>query len=261
VLHISDLHLTAGQVRKQAYVSDLARLSPDLVVNTGDTSSDPDAIPQIMAALGPLFDFPGVFVPGNNDYYVPKMKNPFRYFMSDKAGPLERRERMPWNELAGAMASRGWLDLTHVRTSLTAGGQQIAVTGTDDAHLKRDRYSLVAGAASADAAVRIGVVHTPEPRLLNAFAADGYDLVLAGHTHGGQVRIPFGPALTTNCGLPPSKARWLNRWDSRMWLNVCAGLGTNPYMPVRFACRPEAVLLTLLPRDVPRDVPRSSLGS
>src|ERR1700716_3510058 len=84
ILHISDLHLTSAQRRKQEWVSDLARLQPDFVVNTGDTSSDPDAIPAIMKALGPLFDFPGVFVPGNNDYYAPKAKNPLRYFMPDK---------------------------------------------------------------------------------------------------------------------------------------------------------------------------------
>jgi len=252
VLHISDLHMTSGQRRKQEYVSSLARLQPDLVINTGDTSSDPDAIPQIMDCLGPLFDFPGAFVPGNNDYYTPIPKNPFRYFLSNRVGRLEARRRMPWAALSAEMQSRGWLDLTHVRSVVTAGGQRVALTGTDDAHLRRDRYEKVAGRASPDAAVRIGVIHTPEPALLSAFAADGYDLVLGGHTHGGQVRIPFGPAVTTNCGIDVRRARWLHRWDERMWFNICAGLGTNPYMPVRFACRPEAVLLTLLPRDMPR---------
>jgi predicted MPP superfamily phosphohydrolase len=249
VLHISDLHLTSAQRRKQAWVSDLARLEPDLVVNTGDTSSDPDGIPSIMAALGPLFDFPGVFVPGNNDYYVPKLKNPARYFLPDKTGDLTGRKRMPWDELAAAMAGRGWLDLTHVRTSVPVGDTKVALAGTDDPHLRRARYARIAGPAEPDSAVRIGVTHSPEPSLLASFAADGYDLVLAGHTHGGQIRVPFGPAIVTNCGIDVHRARWLHRWDDRMWFNVCAGLGTNPYMPVRIACRPEAVLLTLLPRD------------
>jgi len=252
VLHISDLHLTAGQRRKQAWVSELARLQPDLVVNTGDTSSDPDAIPAILRALGPLFDFPGAFVPGNNDYYVPAPKNPFRYFLPDKVGNLQRRRRMPWDQLAAAMALRGWLDLTHVRTTVQVTGLPVALAGTDDPHLRRARYAKVAGPADPAAAVRIGVIHSPEPALLRSFAGDGYDLVLAGHTHGGQVRVPFGPAIVTNCGIDIHRARWLHPWDDRMWFNVCAGLGTSPFMPIRLGCRPEAVLLTLLPRDAVR---------
>ncbi|MDQ2838355.1 MAG: metallophosphoesterase [Actinomycetota bacterium] len=251
ILHISDLHLTSSQRRKQAWISDLARLEPDYVINTGDTSSDPDGIPAIMRTLRPLFDFPGAFVPGNNDYYVPRPKNPVRYFMPHKVGDLSGRPRMPWDELAAAMAGRGWLDLTHVRTSVTVAGVPVALAGTDDPHLRRARYAKIAGPADTTAAVRIGVIHSPEPALLRSFAGDGYDLVLAGHTHGGQIRVPFGPALVTNCGIDVHRARWLHRWDDRMWFNVCAGLGTNPYMPVRIGCRPEAVLLTLLPRDVP----------
>lgn len=252
VLHISDLHLTAAQRRKQAWISDLARLRPDFVINTGDTSSDPDGIPAVVSALGPLFDFPGAFVPGNNDYYVPKPKNPARYFMPNKVGDLRGRTRMPWAELAGEMAGRGWLDLTHVRTSVDVAGVPVALAGTDDPHLRRARYERIAGPAEPAVAVRIGVIHSPEPALLSRFAGDGYDLVLAGHTHGGQIRVPFGPAIVTNCGIDVHRARWLHRWDSRMWFNVCAGLGTNPFMPFRIGCRPEAVLLTLLPRDAPQ---------
>jgi predicted MPP superfamily phosphohydrolase len=250
LLHISDLHLTSAQRRKQAWVRELARLEPDYVINTGDTNSDPDGIPAVLDALGPLFDFPGAFVPGNNDYYIPKPKNPLRYFLPHQIGDLSRRPRMPWDELAAAMAGRGWLDLTHVRSTVQVGGQSVALAGTDDPHLRRARYARIAGPAEPDASVRIGVIHSPEPALLSAFAGDGYDLVLAGHTHGGQIRVPFGPAIVTNCGIDVQRARWLHRWDEQMWFNVCAGLGTNPFMPIRIGCRPEAVLLTLLPRDV-----------
>jgi predicted MPP superfamily phosphohydrolase len=246
LLHVSDLHLMARQTRKQRWVRSLAELRPDLVINTGDTISDPRAIPAIMDTLEPLLEFPGAFVPGNNDYYAPKIKNPLRYFVPERHrvfGP-----RLPWRELAIAMGSAGWVDLTHARATLKAGDVEVAVAGTDDPHLGRARYSLIAGPADAAAAVRIGVTHSPEPALLRSFAADGYDLVLAGHTHGGQIRIPFGPAIVTNCGIDVWRARGLHEWDRRMWFHVCAGLGTSPFAPVRIACRPEASLLTLVAR-------------
>ncbi len=247
VLHVSDLHITSAQARKQRWIAALARLEPDLVINTGDTISEVSAIPDILRTLRPLADVPAVFVPGNNDYYAPVRSTPTRYFTPDKVRP--KGETMPWAELAAAMVEQGWTDLTHVRSRLAVKGAAVALAGLDDPHLRKARYELVAGAADDTAAVRIGVMHSPEPPLLESFATDGYDLVLAGHTHGGQVRVPFGPAIVTNCGIDVHRARWLHRWDERMWFHVCAGLGTNPYMPIRFACRPEASLLTLVPRD------------
>jgi uncharacterized protein len=247
VLHVSDLHITAAQHRKHAWIRDLARLEPDLVVNTGDTISDPDGVPAVLHALEPLFAFPGAFVPGNNDYYAPIPKNPLRYFLPDN--DWSHGEPLPWPEMAASMVDAGWLDLTHVRSGVTLRDGHVALAGTDDPHLRRARYHRIAGPADQTALVRIGVIHSPEPKLLSAFAGDNYDLVLAGHTHGGQVRIPFGPAIVTNCGIDGHRARWLHAWDERMYFHICAGLGTNPYAPVRFACRPEASLLTLVSRE------------
>jgi len=246
LLHVSDLHITAPQQKKQAWIRKLAELKPDVVINTGDTLSDADAIPRVMHALDPLLDLPGAFVPGNNDYYAPKPKNPLRYLSANMT--RVHGDPLPWPALATAMAQRGWLDLTHRRATIETDGHVLAVAGTDDPHLKRAHYDLIAGPADGSAQVRIGVTHSPEPYLLQSFADDGYDLVLAGHTHGGQIRVPFGPAIVTNCGIDVHRARWLHRWDDRMWFHVCAGLGTSPYQPVRFACRPEASLLTLVPR-------------
>jgi uncharacterized protein len=245
LLHVSDLHITADQDRKRRWIAALARLRPDVVINTGDTISAPDAIPAILDALEPLAQYPAAFVPGNNDYYIPKPRSPARYFTGRM--PTLRAPDMPWPELAAAMVDQGWVDLTHARIVLSAGAATVALAGTDDPHLNRARYDRIAGPPPA-ATVAIGVTHSPEPIMLQRFAGDGYDLVLAGHTHGGQIRIPFGPAIVTNCGIDVWRARWLHRWDDRMWFHVCAGLGTNPFMPLRFACRPEASLLTLVPR-------------
>ena len=166
--------------------------------------------------------------------------------------PAGRTARnLPWQDLRAAFSERGWLDATHRRHMLEAGGLRVAVAGVDDPHLRRDRYDRISGPADPTADLRIGLTHSPEPRVLDRFAADGYDLVLAGHTHGGQLRVPGYGALVTNCGLDRSRARGASRWGARTWLHVSAGLGTSPYAPVRFACPPEASLLTLVPRSVP----------
>ena len=232
---------------KQAWVRALDRLEPHLVVDTGDNLAAAAGVPAALHALEPLLARPGAFVLGSNDYHAPHPANPARYLRGPSRQRPEQRE-LPWRELVAGLTGAGWVDLTNARAALVVGGRSVDLVGVDDPHLRRARYSRIAGPAESDALVRIGVTHSPEPYILRQFAADGYDLVLAGHTHGGQVRIPFGPAIVTNCGIDVRRARWLHRWDDRMWFHICAGLGTNPYMPIRFACRPEASLLTLTAR-------------
>ena len=245
LLHLSDIHMTAGQHGKQDWIRSLAGLEPDLVITTGDNLAGQDAVPPTVGALGPLLELPGAFVFGSNDYYAPRPKNPLKYFW--KNHKRVAGAKLPWPDLRDAMLAAGWLDLTNTRAELTVAGRRIALAGLDDPHLKRDRYERVAGPADAAADVRLGLVHSPEPRVVDRFAADGYDLVLAGHTHGGQVRVPFYGALVTNCGIDRDRVRWLHRWNDHTWLHVSAGLGTSPYAPYRFACPPEATLLTLTP--------------
>lgn len=248
ILHISDAHLTPWQRRKQAWIRALDRLRPDLVVNTGDSIAHPDAVPAFLAALGPLLRRPGVFVFGSNDYYAPQLKNPLRYLWQDSGGVVpDRPDQLPWGDLRDGLREAGWHDATHRRIRMTAGGVDIEVTGIDDSHIRRDRYDLVAGPVDPDAGLRLGMMHTPEPANLDAFTRDGHDLLLAGHTHGGQVRVPGYGAVVTNCGIDRTRARGLHR-HGQAWLHVSAGLGTSPYAPVRFACPPEATLLTLVPR-------------
>jgi len=246
VLHVSDLHMTAAQHRKQDWVRRLDALDPDLVITTGDNLAGHDAVMPTLSALAPLMERPGAFVLGSNDYWAPRPKNPLKYFSSNHE--WVPGIRLPWRPLRDAMAGAGWADLTNARGSVKADGREIALAGVDDPHLRMDRYAEVAGDADPAADLRIGLTHSPEPRVVNSFAADGYDLVLAGHTHGGQLRIPVYGALVTNCGIDRSRARWLHRWAPETWLHISAGLGTSPYAPVRFACPPEATLLTLVAR-------------
>lgn len=255
VLHVSDLHLVPSQRAKLAWVRSIAALRPDLVVNTGDNIGSPAAIVPLRDALGPLLAAPGVFVFGSNDYVAPHWKNPFTYFRGPTRPP-RRPVALPTAELAAALGSRGWVDLNNARTELDVGGVRFVLVGLDDPHIGRDSLPSPSRAA-ARADVTIGVVHAPYSRALAALAEEGAELILAGHTHGGQVRIPGIGALVTNCDLDRHKARGLSGWpgarpdadrgSGSVWLHVSAGAGTSPYARIRFSCRPEATLLRLVP--------------
>jgi uncharacterized protein len=251
VLHVSDLHLTPSQRAKREWVRALAGLEPDLVVDTGDNLAHREAVPAVLDALGPLLERPGAFVMGSNDYYEPTFKNPARYLLP-VGEPRLSKHRLPTDDLRDGLLAAGWVDLDNARERIKADHREIELVGTDDAHIRQDRYHDVAGPADPAADLSIGVTHAPYRRVLDPMVADGFPLVLAGHTHGGQLCVPFLGALVTNCDLPRRKAKGLSTHEHggrRAWLHVSAGVGTSPYAQVRFACRPEATLLTLVPRD------------
>ncbi len=244
VLHLSDIHMRPAQRRKQEWLRELARWEPDLVVNTGDNLSHPKAVPAVVQALGDLLSVPGVFVFGSNDYFAPKLKNPAKYLTD--SGHRSHGKPLPWQDLRAAFNERGWVDLTHRRQELDVAGLTVAAAGVDDPHLHRDRYDTIAGAPNPAANLSLGVTHAPYTRVLDRFAADGYQLVLAGHTHGGQLCLPFFGALVTNCDLDRSRVKGASSWGAETALHVSAGIGTSPFAPFRFFCRPEATLLTLV---------------
>ncbi|HZW43066.1 MAG TPA: metallophosphoesterase [Dermatophilaceae bacterium] len=260
VLHLSDIHLVPRQKRKIEWIRSLADLEPDLVINTGDNFGDLEAVPAVLRALEPLLAVPGVFVLGSNDYFAPSLKNPARY-LTKAHDRMSESIPLPTADLVEAFVSAGWVDLSNARTTLTIGGQTLELVGVDDPHLKYDRYAAVAGPSDPSAALTVGVTHAPYTRVLDPMTADGAGLVIAGHTHGGQLCLPMYGTLVTNCDLDRRRAKGVSRWwpgagstpsseapADAAWLHVSAGLGTSPYAPVRFACRPEATLLTLIGR-------------
>ncbi len=258
ILHISDVHMAPWQRRKQAWIASLASLRPDLIVNTGDNMGHTDGLRGVRAAFAGFRGTPGFFVHGSNDMHAPTPRNPFRYFL----GPSRKRRAAPRLDV-GAMENYftehlGWTNLNNAAGSIDLSGMRIAGFGVGDAHHDDDRLDLVPtmvaslhGNDEASAALTIGVAHAPYRRVLDTFTDAGADAIFAGHTHGGQVRLPGFGALVANCDIPLKQSRGLSAWTRRgrtVPLNVSAGLGHSIYAPVRFACRPEATLLTLVAR-------------
>jgi len=247
ILHFSDLHLTPNKKREIADIKSFIDLSPDLVISTGDFLAHKGAVKTVVGALDQLLELPGLFVFGSNDYYAPQFKNPFSYLRKDN-GERKLGNKLPWQSLQKQLVKRGWQDLNHNKVKLKVNGVVIEARGTDDAHLELDDYRRVEGKASKSADLAIGVTHAPYERVLAAMAQDKLDLIFAGHTHGGQIRLPWiggSKSLTTNCDLENWRSRGVTKVNDEPWLNVSAGMGMSPFAPIRFACPPEVSLITL----------------
>ena len=247
ILHFSDLHLTPARKKEIADIKSFISLKPDLVISTGDFLAHKNAVPVALDALDDLLDIPGLYVFGSNDYYEPVPKNPLKYLLPNHGKRVHGPE-LPWQDLDKGLEARGWKNINTSRTTLTIKKTVIEARGTDDAHLEFDDYSLVAGEAGK-CHIAIGITHAPYLRILEGMKKDNLDAIFAGHTHGGQVRMPwFGGsrALTTNCDLPHWRARGLTQFGNEPYLHVSAGMGTSPFARIRVASPPEVSLVTLI---------------
>ena len=247
ILHVTDLHLLPRQQHRIDFLRQLADLDHDLVVATGDLLGGPDAEDVTAAALAPLTGRgqPGLVVLGSNDMFGPVPKAPWSYLTR----PERRRTgiALDTNRLIDRLDRYGYRTLRGETLTVDTAGGRVIAGGFDDPHLRTtvlpDPADL-APPADSDADLHLGLVHAPYLAALDVLVDAGHDLLLAGHTHGGQVRLPGIGALVANCDLPLSKARGLSTVRGRQ-LHVSAGLGHSPYAPFRFACRPEATLLEL----------------
>lgn len=272
ILHLSDLHMAPWQHPKQDWVRSLARLKPDLIVDTGDNLGHEDGIPGVERAFADFGGIPGLYVHGSNDYFGPMHKNWLKYFTGPSSASPGHKRKPRERNLDTPRLDRfftdalGWQNLNNAVGTITIKNTRFDVFGVDDPHIGADRLDLLTRLIDAqqddesldteDAGlqrvVHIGVVHAPYQRALNSFVNHGADLILAGHTHGGQVCVPGYGALVTNCDIPRAQVKGLSLWRHALrsaFLHVSAGLGTSIYAPVRFACRPEATLLTLVARE------------
>lgn len=297
ILQLADLHLSAGREWLVDYVRTLADpgngARPDLVIATGDNLCDAESLPMVRRALEPFTDLPGCFVFGSNDYYSAVPKSPTKYLtplihraLRSKPAIVPPARRivpdLPHRELAAFFADAGWFDLRNRWVAIEVSGIRVALAGVDDPHINRDIVPNLRDEWSG-ADMRIAVSHAPYARVLDAFTRMRADLIVAGHTHGGQVCLPGvhgrGRAVVNNSDVPLEYSSGLHLWRSgtvkhpKLWasltgwgsgsemvnleinepgedatvspLHVSAGLGTNKYTPFRVFCPPEANLITL----------------
>jgi predicted MPP superfamily phosphohydrolase len=242
VLHLSDLHVVRSDEGKRRFLASLPRA--DVAVITGDVLGEPEAVDFAAATLRPVRGkVASLFVLGSNDLFAPRPTNPFRYFVPNRRRLRVTGRRGRAQDLVRELERDGWVHLRNRKYGRRVNGVAMEIVGLDDPHIHRADLSVAP--RTAPDAFGLAVVHSPDPA--PELAALGYDLVVAGHTHGGQVRLPFIGALVTNCSMPTRLARGLARLG-RTYLHVSPGLGTGKYAPFRLLCRPEATLLELSPR-------------
>jgi len=249
VLHLSDIHLTRRSVRMRRFLTGLPAC--DICVVTGDIVGEPEAVEEAVEALRPLRGRrASYFVLGSNDYYVPRPLNYLWYFRKRRRHRRARRGRAP--ELVAQLEADGWVHLRNGRRALSLDGLEVEVLGLDDPHI--GRQDLRVAPREHPRAFGIAVAHSPDPA--PELVALGYDLMVFGHTHGGQVRLPLVGALVTNSHVPRRIASGLVRMG-KAYAHISPGLGTSKYAPFRFLCRPEATVLELVPRATTRGRPSS----
>ena len=239
ILHLSDLHFRARDGAKSRFIASLDR--PDVTLLTGDIIGEPESVETAVDALRHIRGrLASIFVLGSNDYFAPKPLNYLSYFR----GPRRRRKgtRNRTTDLIAQLERDGWVHLANRKSSLSRDGFRCEVVGMDDPHI--GRHDLRVATRTDRDAFGLAVVHSPDPA--PELAALGYQLIVSGHTHGGQVRLPFVGALVTNSQLPNRLAMGLSRMGPTL-LHVSPGLGTSKFAPFRFLCRPEATFLELLP--------------
>jgi predicted MPP superfamily phosphohydrolase len=254
VLHLSDTHLTARDRKLARFVASLPDEvgTPDLVLATGDMIEDDGGIDPLLEALEGVRGRLGRFyVLGSHDYYQAQVKPPTRYFTSNR-GP-SGAQPADVGRLEEGLGSQGWRSLVNRTEMVEAEGLgTIRLAGVDDPYLGRQRTGHIERGNGE--VLAIGLTHAPD--VVSPWLLHGYDLVLAGHTHGGQLRLPFVGAIVTNSSLPSALAAGLHKVGGGV-LHVSMGLGTSKYAPVRFLARPEATLLELVPEQATGPTGRS----
>jgi predicted MPP superfamily phosphohydrolase len=223
LLHLSDLHLDMELAITKALARRLGAVQYDMCVITGDfrarTYGEHERTIDAMAGLRGLIAGPVYAVLGNHDFIemVPELEALDVRILLNESIAIERK------------------------------GAAIYLAGIDDPHYYRaDNLEKAADAIPAEA-VAILLSHSPEVYRHAAHA--GFDLMLCGHTHGGQICLPGGIALTYNAKCPRALGRGAWRWD-RLQGYTSAGAGSC-VIPVRFNCPPEITVHRLLSK--PRD--------
>lgn len=249
LVHISDLHVRDDHARlSRAQALALAGLEPDLLCVTGDVCETILDVPSLVAVLRSARPRLGTFIVlGNHEHGAPKPRQ-HRGLLAHLVHDAVNRALTPFSPahrssgsaeghaIADALRSAGLVVLHNQGVRIAGPAGTLWLAGCDSAWAGHaDMAAAMAGRRLAEPC--LALVH--EPDLAFSAAAHGADVILAGHTHGGQIRLPIVGAPYTHRLDPRIRiASGFQRIGSA-WLHITTGLGHT--IALRFACPPEVV--------------------
>jgi predicted MPP superfamily phosphohydrolase len=255
VVHISDLHVRRQDQRLlRVQQRALQRMAPDLLCVTGDVCEKVEDIPLLVEVLRTARPRLGTFVVlGNHEHnaHAPAgLREQHRHGWLRLVGPILHRfaprvtsdGEDEGHAMADALRAAGITVLHNEGVRVTRHGRSLWIAGCDSAWAGHaDMHAAMRGRRPGEAC--LALIH--EPDLAFEAEAHGADLVLAGHTHGGQIRLPLvGAPYTLRMDPRIGIAAGFQRLEASL-LHITTGLGHT--IPLRFGCPPEVVWMDCAP--------------
>lgn len=254
ILHISDLHVRRGDQRLlRVQGQALQGLAPDLLCVTGDVCEKVEDIPLLVDILNQVRPRLGTFVVlGNHEHNAPapgRLREEHKRWvwraigaiMSLVAPKVKSDGEHEAHAMADALRSAGVTVLHNEGVRVRKNDQTVWIAGCDSAWAGHaDMASAMQGRRPGEAC--LGLIH--EPDLAFEAESQGADLILAGHTHGGQIKLPLiGAPYTLRMDPRIAIASGFQRVEEGL-LHITAGLGHT--IPLRLGCPPEVVWMDLI---------------
>lgn len=252
ILHLSDFHLVGeNQKIEKALREKIANKKYDFIFITGDLVDQDRGVEPLINYLSLLkFRYGSFCVWGNHDKYNLKFRHMFTFNHKTNPSQLNARDIEKLKDRLSKLSIRVLNDESE---RVSVNGLNISIIGVDDwfgadrlqnwekYKLRIDTLKEMMHKISKED-FKILLTHIPD--IIEIFSEFGFNMVFAGHTHGGQIRLPFFGPLITWSPFQRKYNRGLYKYYGT-YLNVSSGLGTSKYTPIRFFCPPEVSIIKL----------------
>jgi predicted MPP superfamily phosphohydrolase len=241
ILHLSDTHFCGKYAYKEAFFESLRSVEADFIFVTGDIIDHDGGIDQCAEMIGNLkARYAKCAVLGNHDYWDYRLVDNVRYHLR-KVKRSSRKNDVP--RLRKTLEQAGVHVLVNESREFRENGTSLVVAGTDDPVTHKVDFASTLALARKDS-FNILLTHVLDSIL--KLGTSEVDLVLAGHTHGGQIRLPFLGGFCADFRMPRRYIDGLNEYQG-ITTFVSRGIGAGRILTPRFCCRPEAVLIEITP--------------